>query len=169
MNSLQWVNTAIVALGLPAIAGALVYIGGKLNALDRLEVSIEKAKHNLKVISDYLTKHHTKFNPAELQSISPLNLTPAGKQFIENTGFDNVFQEHRLEFLNFIDNEHPKLKYDVELAAIKSIVALSDKSFMNFIKVFLYNDPSRTMENTAPTLGVYIRDKYLAEHLEIKE
>ncbi len=36
-------------------------------------------------------------------------------------------------------------------------------------RVFMYNKPDRNMENTAPTLGVYIRDMYLSEHPEIIE
>jgi hypothetical protein len=40
---------------------------------------------------------------------------------------------------------------------------------MKFLKVYFYNNPTRNLENTAPTLGVYLRDRYLADHPEIKE
>jgi len=84
-------------------------------------------------------------------------------------GFDNIFKEHKLDFFNYIDEEKPKLKYDVEFSAIKSISFLSDKPYMEFLKVFFYNNPNKNIENTAPTLGVYIRDKYLEEHPEITQ
>jgi hypothetical protein len=40
---------------------------------------------------------------------------------------------------------------------------------MEFLKIFFYENPARNMENTAPTLGVYIRNKYLAKHPEITQ
>ena len=54
-----------------------------------------------------------------------------------------------------------------ETAAIKSIYTLSDKEFMSLLKEYFYNNPNRSLANTAPTLGVYVRDKYLEEHPEI--
>lgn len=123
----------------------------------------------MKVMSDYLTRHHKKFNPAELQTLSPYMLTPEGNDFIKKIGFDNVFEKNKNDFFNFVDSENPKLKYDVEIASIKSIYLLSDKPFMEFLKVFFYNNPLRTLEDTAPTLGVYVRDMYLEQHPEITQ
>ena len=116
-----------------------------------------------------MTKSDSQFDPKELQGYSPLQLTADGKKLIRDIGFDKVFQEHHEDFCGYIDDEEPKLKYDVELAAIKSISALADKDYMQFLKVYFYNHPSRNMQNVAPTLGVYIRDKYLEKHPEITE
>lgn len=167
--TIQDVNTVIVYIGVPTIAGALIFIGAKLHTLTVIEQSVEKIKYNMKVVSDYLTRHHTKFNPAELRALSPLQLTEVGTKFIEENDFGRIFLENKSDFFSFIDSEHPKLKYDVELAATKSIYVLADKPYMQFLKVFFYNHPERSMENTAPTLGVYVRNKYLAEHPEITE
>jgi hypothetical protein len=144
-----------------------VYIGRKLQILDNLEATVEKIKINLKVVTDFLTKDNKNFNPAELQTYSPRRLAPEGEQFIAEHNFDVVFAQNKADFFRCIDDESPKLKYDVEAAAIRSISVLSDKNYMSFLKVLFYNDPKRNMQNTAPTLGVYIRDKYLAEHPEI--
>lgn len=169
MNFLQAVNTVIVLVGVPSSVAAFVFIGRKLQLLDSLNESVGKIKHNMKVIGDYLTRHHIKFNPLELQALSPISLTDLGKEFVEKIGFENVFEKNKKDFFNFIDNENPKLKYDVEMAAIKSIYSLYEKSYMDFLKVYFYNNPDRTLENTAPTLGVYIRDVYLSEHPEITQ
>ncbi len=152
------------------MVAALIYIGRRLQILDELKKTSETIKHNVKVVSDFLTKKsNLYFDPSELKNYSPLTLTPQGNEFIAKLGFNNVFREHKLDFFNFIDEEKPKLKYDVELAAIKSINLLSDKPYMEFLKVFFYNAPNRNMDNTAPTLGVYVRDKYLEEHPEITQ
>jgi len=156
-------------VGIPSIIIGLVFIGKKLQILDDLKLTVEKIKNNVKVVGDFLTRNNTNFNVVELQTYSPLTLTSGGEEFIKSIGFDNVFNANKADFFGFIDSEKPKLKYDVELAAIRCISSLYDRDIMNFLKVFFYNNPSRNLENTAPTLGVYIRDKYLAEHPEITE
>ena len=164
---LQIINVIVVLIGVPSIVGGLIFIGVKLHTLTVIDKSVETIKHNMKVMGDYLTRHHTKFNPAELKALSPLELTDIGKQFLTDNDFEETFKTHKDDFFSFINSEHPKLKYDVEVSATKSIFVLADKPYMEFLKVLFYNQPTRNMENTAPTLGVYVRDAYLAEHPEI--
>jgi len=164
------IQTIINYIGIPIIVAALIFIGRRLQVLDELKNTSETIKHNVKVVSDFLTKKSTlKFDPTELKNYSPLALTPQGNDFIAKLGFDNVFKDNKSDFLKCVDDEKPKLKYDVELAAIKTINLLSDKPYMEFLKVFFYNTPNRNMDNTAPTLGVYVRDEYLKEHPEITQ
>lgn len=170
MNLLQIINAIVVLIGIPTLIVAFINIGRKLQILDDLEKTVEKIKHNVKIISDFLTKKSAlHFNPDELKAYSPLTLSEEGKQLIKKLGFDNIFQQHKMEFFATIEAENPKLKYDVEIAAIQSIYLIADKPHMDFIKVYFYNNPERSMENTAPTLGVYVRDQYLAEHPEITQ
>lgn len=193
MTPLQTVNATVVLIGIPAIVACLLSIGRKFEKIDRLEKAVEqlvekvgrlekavakinplektvgKIKTNVKVIGDYLAKKDDDFSHQDLQNYSPLRLTPSGKKFIASLGFDKAFAENRADFFGYIDDEKPKQKYDVETAAIKSVILLSDKDYMGPLKKFLYNNPERSMRNTAPTLGVYIRDKYLEEHPYIAE
>jgi hypothetical protein len=159
-----------VSVGLLGVLGAFIYIGRKLQVLDDLHATTDKIKTNVKVIGDYLTATNNDFDHTELQSYSPLKLTASGKKLIETLGFDAIFQQHKKDFCEYIDSDNPKLKYDVELSAIKSIFALyENKEYMDFLKVFFYNNPKRNLKNVAPTLGIYVRDKYLAAHPEIAE
>ena len=169
MNILNIVNGIVVTLGLPTIIGTALYIGRKLQVLDDLKLAMDKVKQNLNVVCNFLIKDNNNFNSTELQTFSPFQLTQIGKDFISEIGFDKVFQEHKIDFFTFIESEQPKLKYDVETSAIKSISFLYDKDYMKFLKVYFYNKPSRNFENTAPTLAVYVRDIYLAEHPEITQ
>lgn len=159
----------VVTIGIPTIIGCFVYIGRKLQVLDDLKETVEKLKCNLKVVSDYLTKNNQDFTASELKAYSPLKLTPEGDKLIRSIGFHNVFEKNQRDFFSYIDSEEPKLKYDVEVAAIKSISALADKDYMDFLKIYFYNNPARNIANTAPTLGVYVRDKYLEMHPEITQ
>lgn len=159
----------IVFIGVSSVILGLIYIGRKLQILDDLKITTHKIKGNVKVIGDFLARDNKNFNVTELQAYSPLKLTEVGEKFIDTVGFKDVFEKNKTDFFQCIEGEKPKLKYDVEIASIKSISMLYDKEYMNFLKVLFYNQPSRSMENTAPTLGIYIRDKYLAEHPEILE
>jgi len=163
---MQFINV-IITIGVASVFGGLIYIGKKLQILDDLKTTTDKIKTNVKVVSDFLTRNHENFRPEEIQGYSPLKLTSDGEKFVIDTGFAKVFEEHKSDFFRFIDNESPKVKYDVENASIKSIYALYDKEYMSFLKNYFYNNPKRNLSDTAPTLGVYVRDKYLSEHREI--
>lgn len=169
MNILAITNGIILAIGIPALIGSFIYIGKKLQILDDLQKDIAIIKHNLSVVANFLTKSFDTFNVSELKNYSPVQLTNNGHKFIEEIGFEKVFAENKDRFFEYIDTEKPKLKYDVESAAIKSIYFLANEPYMTFLKVYLYNNPTRKITDTAPTLGIYIRDKYLAAHPEIKE
>jgi hypothetical protein len=160
---------AIATIGFSAVFAAFIYVGKKLQVLDELQVTTSKIKVNLKIVSDHLTSNSKDFNHKELQVYSPLKLTPEGKKLIETLGFDSVFQRHKDDFFAYLEGEEPKLKYDVESAAIRSISALYGQDYMEFLKVFFYNHPERNLQNVGPTLGIYVRDKYLAKHPEITE
>lgn len=157
----------VSAVGVASIIGGFVYTGRKLQVLNDLVLTTNKIKTNVKVIGDYLITASDDFDHKELQAYSPLKLTPAGQKLIGDIGFDAVFNQHCQDFFDYIDGERPKLKYDVERASIKSVSALSNNDYMEFLKVYFYNNPDRNIANFAPTLGVYVRDKYLDAHPEI--
>ena len=117
-------------------------------------------KHNIKAISDHLTNGtRKKFDPSELKAHSPYQLTQKGLKLVkEDMEFNKTFKSHKKDFFNIIDKESASTKYDVEIAAIKSIIVLSDMPYMKFLKIFLYNHPKRDIQNVAPTLGIYVRD-----------
>lgn len=164
------------ALGIGSLIGGFVYIGRKLQVLDdlkeafdELKVTTGTIKDNLKVVTDHLIRTDKTFSHADLKNYSPLQLSKGGQSLIHDLGFEEIFAQHKGDFFDYIDGEEPKLKYDVEAAAIKSMYVLSDADYMKPLKIFFYNNPERSLQNTAPTLGVYVRDKYLAEHPEITE
>lgn len=139
------------------------------SSLNNIVEVLKPMKRNVNVMSNYLISKHKNFDSSELVTMSPFKLTDKGLDFIKEIGFDNVFNANKQVFFDCIEQEKPKLKYDVENSAIKSIYALSGNSYMDFLKVYFYNHPNRTMENTAPTLGVFLRDKYLEAHPEITQ
>ncbi|MFA6533578.1 MAG: hypothetical protein WCT37_00220 [Patescibacteria group bacterium] len=160
---------AALAIGIATIIGGLVYIGRKLQILDDLKETMEKVKHNVKVICDTLSKPKIDFNPQDIQSYSPLKLTTVGEKKIIDIGFADIFRNNSSDFLGFIKSESAGTKYDVEIAAIKSVKVLFDKEYFNPIKSYLYNNPSENVDTLFTTLGVYVRDNYLEQYPEITE
>ena len=168
MNTfLNDINGVISVVGFTSMFIGFVYIGRKLQILDELRETVEVIKHNLKVVTDFLIKKFPDFNHEDLRNYSPVQLSEHGKGFIRSIGFDTIFMQNKKDFFGVIEDDLPKMKYDVQTSAIKSIYALSDKSYMDRVKTYLYDHPDRKMDRVAATLGIYVRDAYLAEHPEI--
>ncbi len=62
MNLITIINAIILALGIPTIIGACVYIGTKLQILDDLKFTSDKIKQNLNTVCNFLIKNNDKFN-----------------------------------------------------------------------------------------------------------
>jgi hypothetical protein len=164
------ITKIIVALGIPSIVVGCIYIGKKLQILDDLKEAMNKVKHNIKVIADSLVKQkQVIFDPSELQAYSPLRLTAKGNEKIKEVEFDSILKKNKKDFLDFIALDEPKTRYDVQNSAIKSIISLFDNEYFTPVKKYLYNHPDVDIKRLTTTLAIYLRDKYLEEHVEIKE
>ncbi len=162
----------LTILGIPAIIVALLFIGRKLQILDDLKKTVEKIKHNIKAMADSMINSDLVFDHTKLQSYSPFKLTEKGKEYLEKIGFISTFNSNKEIFFDCIDMDHPKTKYDVELAAYRSMLLLRNKEdLMKPIKIHLYNNPNdeESFESISRYAGVYIRDQYLDLHPEIVE
>ena len=109
------------------------------------------------------------FDPSYMRDYSPLRITPEGMKYLEEVGFIQVFKDHPEEFLRVIDMDKPKVKYDVEQSAIKTVFALLDKDYFKPVKVYFYNNPNENIRSFAKLAGVYVRDRYLEKHTEITQ
>ena len=54
MNQAFSLLDLLIAVGIPSIIIGLVYIGSKMQLLESLNVTVDKMKTNLKVVSDFL-------------------------------------------------------------------------------------------------------------------
>lgn len=164
------IKQIIVYLGIPTIVASFVYIGKKLQILDDLKDTINKIKCNLKVVSDVMiSSPYIEIDPEKLQSYSPMGLTEKGLDFLkEKLNFVEIFENHQKDFFAVLDEEKPKSKYDVETIATKSVIYLFDKDYFQPIKNYIYNNPQESLNTIVAIIGVYIRDKYLEAHQEIK-
>jgi len=161
----------VTVIGIPVMVLALIFIGRKLQILDTLEKTMRKVKHNIQIVCNSLTESpDINFDHGRLESLSPLKLTEGGMKYLEKeVKFVEVFHNNKKDFFDFVDSEDPKTKFEVEQMSSKSVLFLLNKEYFKPIKVYLYNHPNENLQSLAQVAGVYVRDRYLEEHPEIKE
>lgn len=148
----------------------MFYIGQKLQILTSLNKTSNTIKANIRAISNALIDSETvEWDGRYLKDYSPLTLTQEGIEYLKQTNFIDVFEQHENDVFDYIIQESPQTKYDVENASVTSVLSLADEEYMEPVKVYLYNHPKDSMSKLAKIAGVYVRDKYLAAHPDIKE
>ena len=165
------ISQIIIMVLISAVGGLIgvvfYFLKGKIKGFN---TTLETIKHNVRAIANCLFKaKDIDFDPSLLRDYSPLNITEQGKQYLTNTGFVKVFKENKKDFFKLIDLEKPKMKYDVEFNAVKTIFSLIEKDYFKPVKIFFYNNPRKDFRAFAKMAGVYVRDDYLEEHPEITQ
>ncbi len=169
--TIDTINQIFIIVGVPSTVAAFIYIGRKLEVLDRLDGTMGKVKNNLTVVCNFLIGTNSGFGDGRLQSYSPAHLTEEGLDFLSDkkTSFISVFEKNKDDFFRSVDDERPQTKYDVENVSVRCVVNLWSQSYFEPVKVYLYNNPKEDVKRFALLAGIYIRDRYLEIHPEIKE
>ena len=138
--------------------------------IDAIESVMDKMKSNIKVIATFLSADRPTFNVGLLEAMSPLQIKPDGMKILEESGFKGVIdssEENKRKFFDYITEQEPNSKLDVENYSVMAFAALLSESFMKPVQNYLYNFPNN--REVFPYLaGVYIRDLYLVAHPEIE-
>ncbi len=141
-----------------------------VSKFSKLDKTLDILKHNIRAIAISLFKvEHIDFDPTYLRDYSPLKITPEGLKYLEKVGFARIFKDRSDRFFRAIDMDKPKVKYDVEYSAIKTVFALLDRDYFKPVKIYFYNNPSEDIKSFAKLAGVYVRDRYLEKHTEITQ
>jgi hypothetical protein len=135
--------------------------------------TLGKMKDNLLVVITHLstsTANRGKLDTSLIQVMSPMVITTQGHEALTSSGFKGIFDapQHRMQFMNYLESQHPRTKLDVESLAIVSFATFMEKDFMNPIKTYLFNKPA-ARETYQTLAGLYIRDAYLKDHPEITQ
>jgi hypothetical protein len=171
MNVLNIINGIVLIIGLPTIIGIAVKLGKKLQILETIDASFDGIKTNVTTICTFLaTTHKNDFPSNILKTMSPYQIQSDGLKEIEDSGLkailDNPVNLKRI--FDLILDQKPTTKLDVETNSFIAYNSASVDEAFKPIKSYLYNHPAA--RNYFPYLAaVYIRDKYLSEHPEIKQ
>lgn len=155
----------ITAATKPFAVLAVLIIGGVFY----VRAPIRKIKDNMLVVVTHLCTGKGKLDSNLIKQMSPLQIQPAGKKILHDSGFVQTFNANEGKFFSIIKEFNPNSKLEVENLAIYSFVSImnTDGHTMASVKSYLYDHPG--VRDTFPTLaGVFIRDKYLEKNKNIK-
>lgn len=165
MTALQWVNTAIVAIGLPTIVSALIYIGRKLQVLDNLKDEVDtNIRPDLKDVRERLATWEGK-NAGLYQSQSPISLTKEGKRYLQESGLLAFIDENQDDLMLQCDHDRTmQTPYDVQQISFEFFDELDlPDEVEQEVKTYAYNH-GVSMDSMRRIGGIYFRDLCLEAH-----
>ncbi len=159
MTVLQWINTLIVGLGLPAVVAGLIFVGRKLEMLESVRREMdENVRPDLKDVRERMSSLEGKTSSL-FQAHSPIGLTGKGKKFLEESGLQEFINDNKEELMRQCDSHQTMATpYDVQ-----------EMAFAFFDDLALPDDVEVKMKNVAfnhgvslgelrRTGGIYFRD-----------
>lgn len=113
-------------------------------------------------------------NPKLFSMSSPINLTPEGIEFVKKVGWEKSLRNENNKKILFdsLDKLQLKTKYDVEKYSIVLLTELAgarDDNPYTPVKKYLYENANEEDFKVLTACAIYLRDKYLENHLEITE
>ncbi len=155
-------STMLIGIGVFFSALIAVVWKGKTEIAESIKDALKPLKNNVKVISDYLINSALPFDHTKLEAYSPLKVTAVGEQYLSAVGFAQVFSDHKEAFYEYIEREDPKNDYDIENAAIRSVLQLFQEEYFFPVKNYFYNNPNEDKNSFFRVAGVFVRDKYMS-------
>ena len=112
---------------------------------------------------------------------SPRRLNEDGLKLFHDIKGEELLNQNKEHFFEFIDRNNPKTPFDVEIHAVSAILVHLDDDMFISIKNWVYNSPTRkimvdgiekdyaiTMNEVCFVLSLPLRDMYLDLHPELK-
>ena len=109
---------------------------------------------------------------------SPVSLTDVGIEILEKSGGRRYIDENLAALLIDLEKRELKTALDVENIAASVLLFKSNQTAFTPIKNYIYNNPEFVSElglkatldlgKIAQVMGIYLRDKYLEKHPELK-
>jgi hypothetical protein len=113
-------------------------------------------------------------NPELFSTNSPLNLTQGGIEFIEKIGWkvslDN--EDNKKSLFETLDKFKLQTKYDVEkysIVALTELAGMREDNPYTPVKKYLYENAKQDDFKVITACAIYLRDRYLDQHPEIRD
>jgi hypothetical protein len=135
----------------------------------KLDLLLEKFNSLITVLSE----NSAIKNPELFSTNSPVHLTEKGVDFIKSMEWDKILEdgEQKGKLFASLDKLHLKTKADVEkycLVMLTEMYGARDENPFTKVKEYLYENASINRQNAIFACSIYLRDKYLEEHQNIK-
>jgi len=150
------------------------------NYLPKLEKTIDKLDKAIGSINRlvfYLGNNDKNMKPDIFMANSLLQLSDIGKEILRVTGGEEFVDKNINHLMRLMDDAKYKSALDVENNSFLVIMNQSDSDDFTKIKNYIYNNPVLKSNNitiglninlVSQVMGIYLRDKYLEKHIELK-
>ncbi len=167
----------LLAIFLPAITLLVGIIGwflkdklnGLINTDKRLEGKVDKIGEKVEETRGAVIEMQNTFNrlgyPMQriLKTTSPLTLTEYGKKLIEESGFNQIFNENRSLILGWIKEKNPKTQYDVQENSRDILLGHKDDVVFAPLKEYAYKHGETSLEQIFRAGSIVVRDEIIKE------
>lgn len=161
----------ITPLILGGASGLLVFWGTLSKykeKVDSLEKRVESSEERLRTTEQKVTACETRLEEREpikkyISRKSPLTLTEAGRQLLEESGGKQIIDANQDELLKNIQSREPKSPYDIQESAKQILESLKDDSRLIEVKDFAFK---KGLELDVPlsVMAIYLRDIALPKY-----
>lgn len=170
--------SALIGTGstfLVLLLGYLVFFGRKFEKIDKLEKEQEKQEKKIDEFStDIATLKEFKSNTEKrldneiYKTKSPLSLTDFGKKLIEDSGFNNIFEQEKDNLVAMLEKKNPKTQYDVQEMARLLMSELTNYVPFTSIKTYAFTN-GKDYAQILRAGAIPLRDYYLQKHPEMSQ
>lgn len=152
--------------------------------MDTIKNTVNSMNDMLIEITNWLMKFDNSTIDRLAKKNSPLTMTGMGKNLFEQTPAKKTVDENMDFLLGEIDKSAPMTAYDVENVSLNVLLSNMGNDLFAEIKKFIYYSPDKIKvhnpetnaeEEVSPSImvlaklmSIYLRDKYLELHPEIK-
>lgn len=183
LGGVWWIVNRIFSKGMDR-QHFIDFEGNVNNRFDRIENHLESvgetvSEHTLALVELYsfLGQKYPKSNFMFAMKKSPKVLNPLGEKIFNEINGKQFLDDNKDVLFEYIDNEEPKTRLDVEANAYKALTAYSNDDAFNRLKDYIYDAPAIDMENGKKyeiglgdicfILSLPLRNMYIEAHPEL--
>ena len=170
--------SAIISASITLVVNLFVYvfaIGQYKNKVDTLEKDRDDTRKKAEDMKSELDKllefkvYAQKFIDSKIyESKSPLTLTEYGQKLVDDSGFNEIFEEVKDDIVQKLEAEELLTPYDVQEQARALMGELDDYSAFEPLKKYAF-DNGVDYKQILRAGAIPLRDYYLEQHKEIQK
>ena len=143
--------------------------GMKWSKIKEICAEFPKIRRALDVISELLLVKGWTKESLYVSSGSPLQLTPAGRKMLTDSGFEEFYGSNKERLFSYMASKNPESPAEVETTAKEAMFYLEPKVTpkMELIENYAYNN-GKPVADILFAYSIELRDRYLLAHPELK-
>ena len=175
---LSWIISLVVGEGLAIISGILFWFGKqvKYNTIvdelktnkDELQKKIDTLRTDVDKLQEFKTYAQKFIDSVIYKAKSQLQLTEVGKALVQESGFEEIFENVKNDLVKMLEKINPKTKYDIQEKARALMDDLVDYPPFVPIKEYAFKF-GKDVGQILRAGAILLRDYYLYIHQEIEK